>query len=459
KLNHSSKPGDSTSMAFGPGSIFQFDWSVVNTALTSVLFPQKVVNRPYIYLGVDVFSHAIVIAEVSFLRPSWERFKTAFLHSMLDPRPRLSKLRILVEDENDVCFGRPQAILADRGEAISKQAEQITLALGVRVSNTAAFRADMKGIVEALLGLIQRIVDDDIPASLPRKFRRGDKDYRLDAVLNIDEYREILQLAVLYYNHFQYLDNYPVDFPMIEDQVPRVPIRLWQWGIGDKGGILSNVDEEKARLALLPRARGSITGKGILFKRSYYMCEDPEIRKLIQVQAVKKKRVPVEVSYDAGGISDIIRLHFDHHSYLCFRAKDAKQDIFVGRDFEELQIYHQLEDEKRRLHEENDRQERAHENARRRVIVQTAEERTRKAIFESGASISARMGDVSAMQELERESDLGQIELQDKASLSKPQTTRIQSRKQVGEHVLPPDYLDILEELDEECNSDRVANK
>jgi hypothetical protein len=65
--------------------------------------------------------------------------------------------------------------------------------------------------------------------------KRGGKDYRLDATLNLDEFTKIILLSVLKYNQFHQISNYDRDIDLPHD-LPAVPMALWNWGIQHRTG-------------------------------------------------------------------------------------------------------------------------------------------------------------------------------------------------------------------------------
>ncbi len=51
--------GDSTQMAFGPGSVYQIDATIGDIYLVSSLDRSRIIGRPVVYACVDVFSRMI----------------------------------------------------------------------------------------------------------------------------------------------------------------------------------------------------------------------------------------------------------------------------------------------------------------------------------------------------------------------------------------------------------------
>ncbi|MGH9841726.1 MAG: hypothetical protein ACREEM_23480 [Blastocatellia bacterium] len=117
-------------------------------------------------------------------------------------------------------------MLADRGEFEGYQADHLAGALNVRVSNTPPYRADWKGIIERHF----RVANDRVIHFTPGAVRprlRGAEDYRLDAALTLDEFRQLLVCYALDHNQNNYLAWYRKDEWQIADNVERYPLELW----------------------------------------------------------------------------------------------------------------------------------------------------------------------------------------------------------------------------------------
>ena len=63
--------GDSTHMAFGPGSVYQIDATIGDLYLVSKLDRSRIIGRPTIYFVIDVFSRLVTGFNVSLENPSW----------------------------------------------------------------------------------------------------------------------------------------------------------------------------------------------------------------------------------------------------------------------------------------------------------------------------------------------------------------------------------------------------
>ncbi|MGH9841727.1 MAG: hypothetical protein ACREEM_23485 [Blastocatellia bacterium] len=71
QLRHREVLGDSTQMAFGPGSLYQIDATPADIYLVSSLDRTRIIGRPVIYVCIDVFSRMITGLCVTLEGPSW----------------------------------------------------------------------------------------------------------------------------------------------------------------------------------------------------------------------------------------------------------------------------------------------------------------------------------------------------------------------------------------------------
>jgi hypothetical protein len=456
-LRHRSMKGDSTVMAFGPGSIFQFDSTPFDVSLISLLDPSLIVNRATLYLGADVFSHLIVALSISFENASWAGFKVAFENAATDKVLFCQQHGIHITEEQWPCRHLSETILADRGEVNNRNTRHLTKALGTHFSLTAPYRADMKGIIEQLFDWMNGEIGDDLPGKVPKEFGRGDRDYRLNARVNIQELRKLLIRAALYYNQYHYIREYPSDQFMLNDRVKKIPIELWKWGICNRNGILKRVDPDVLHLNLLPREQASITPDGIYFKGIYYICDLPEIRQKIDRIAISKRREKVWVSYNPHGQIDEIYLHLGKGQIVsCNRTDNPKTQKFQGFYFEEVENYRTAEQQEAKNQEARQRQGRAELSAHRDAIVKPATKRTEQAIKDSGLSKHARLTDTRENKQADRDLERAQAyqpNIERVSNTAKEEAVSPQSKQSEPAekgYVAPPSYTALLRQLDEE---------
>jgi hypothetical protein len=305
-LKHRPLLGNSTSMAFGPGSIYQIDATVADIYLVWSLDRSKIIGRPVVYLCIDVLSRLCVGLHVALEGPSWMTGMMALANSTTDKVSFCAEYGIDITQEDWPCAHLPEQILADRGEFIGVMSDYLVDSLNIPFANCPPYRGDLKGIVERAFRRSNDTFIKWMPGAV-RKREQGDADYRLDATLTLFEFTKILILTVIEYNLFHRMDEYPIDKDMMVDGVEPIPIDLWNWGIVNRTGHLREKSPDTIRLSLLPRDNASVTLKGIRFKGMFYSCE-LAIQEQWFVRARKSGVWSMTASYDPRK-PEVIYLH------------------------------------------------------------------------------------------------------------------------------------------------------
>ncbi|WP_102126065.1 DDE-type integrase/transposase/recombinase [Deinococcus planocerae] len=271
-LKHRGMRGESTSMAYGPGSLYQIDSTVGDVYLVSSRDPRLIVGRPVIYVVVDTFSRLVVGFTVGLEGPSWMGAVLAFEHVATDKVEYCHSLGIPITPDLWPAQHFPEAVIADRGELEGGSADALVTGFGVRVANTPPYRADWKAIVERRFRLINDRIIHWLPGAVRRSVR-GDRDYRLDAVMTLAQLRKVLTLCFLEHNRTALIPNYPRDEDMKRSRVRANPLELWHWGREHRTGRLKYFPPETVRRGLLPRAKAAMTPRGLRYGQQYYTCE------------------------------------------------------------------------------------------------------------------------------------------------------------------------------------------
>jgi putative transposase len=258
--------GNATSLAYGPGSLFQIDSTVYDIHLVSVRDRTLVVGRPIVYVAVDTFSRLVVGFFCTTENASWRSAIFALENVVSEKSMYCESIGVKgVTQEMWPSSHLPSAIIADNAEFDTFSSDQLTEIFGIRLDNTPPYRADWKPFVErAFLQLNQSTVSR-LPGKVTTK-ERGDRDSRQDAAITLPALRRILALAFLSYNGLADIEDYPRDANMIADRVPANPLRLWDWGIENRTGQQRFYPPDVIRTHLLPRGKASVTAFGVEFK-------------------------------------------------------------------------------------------------------------------------------------------------------------------------------------------------
>jgi hypothetical protein len=321
--------GNPAELAFGPGSMFEIDATVADCYLVSSLDRTWIIGRPVVYFLVDRFSHLVAGFSVALEGPSWLGAMLALENAGSDKVAFCAEFGISIRDEEWPSHHLPEALLADRGEIEGVNGDHLANAFNMRIHNTAPGRADLKGIVEQHFDLTNERVIRWSPGAV-RKRERGDRDYRLDARLDLQQFRRIILLSVLDYNKNHRMNGYHLDEYMIADGVDPYPLDLWHWGIKNRTGHLRTVPKERLRLNLLPEFDASVTLSGILCEGLYYTC-DLAVREQWFERTGETGREPIRVARDPRNLSQIyLRLDNGARMEVC-HLKDSDH-AFDGRD-------------------------------------------------------------------------------------------------------------------------------
>jgi hypothetical protein len=194
-LRHREVLGKSTQMAFDPGSVYQIDATIGDIYLVSSLDRTQIIGRPVIYVLIDVFSRMVTGLSVSLEGPSWLGAMQALENAAIDKVEFCREYGVEIANEDWPCHHLPEAILADRGELEGYQADNLVKSLNVTVSNTPPYRADWKGIVERNFRINNDKFIHWLPGAVYKPRERGENDYRLDAVLDLRQFRNLMILA------------------------------------------------------------------------------------------------------------------------------------------------------------------------------------------------------------------------------------------------------------------------
>jgi len=285
----------------GPGTRFQVDATIADVYLVSSLNRNRIIGRPIVYAIIDVFSRLVTGIYVGLEGPSWIGAMMALDNMICDKAKYCKRYGIEISEEEWPCKHIPEIIIADRGEFEGYSVENLINNLDIKVENTSPYRGDLKGIVERSFRTTNEKIKHKTPGAIQKEFReRGDRDYRLDSTLTLDEFTKIYINMILHHNK-KIIDKYPMEKEMIADEITATPINLWNWGIENKKGRLKTVDRDIFRLNILPKGKSSISRAGIRFKGLHYSSD----RAIREQWFINLKIKNINVVYDPRNMSKI----------------------------------------------------------------------------------------------------------------------------------------------------------
>ena len=399
ELEHRAVLGKSDSVIIGPGSKYQIDATVGDIYLVSRFDRACIIGRPVVYFIVDMFSRMVAGIYVGLEGPSWAGAMMALANAMSDKVKYCAEYGVEIGDADWPCHHIPEAILGDRGEMEGGAVETMINVLGVRIENTPPYRGDMKGIVERQFRTVNTVATAFLPGQVkPDMLKRGGKDYRLDAKLDLHQFTKIMILSVLYHNNEHYLEYYERDVDMIADEIQPIPKNLWEWGIPNRSGLLRHCDEETIKLCLLPAAKATVTVKGIRFKGMYYLSERAIAERWFE-NARANGSYKVDVSYDTRNMSNIYARTPGGNTYdLCYLAD--WEDKYRNRRLEEIEYLMEYEKLMKKQSEPAELRAKLDLNAEIEGVIKDAEEMARQTSIP--ASKSHRTRDISSNRSAEK---------------------------------------------------------
>lgn len=309
--------GNSLQDTIGPADLYQIDSTILDVYIVSRLNRNIIIGRPVLYLILDVYSRMIVGMNVT-IEPfnSYDGAKGALINAMTDKVSYCKEYGIEIKKEEWVS-ATPSRILADRGELLSGNIENAISNLGILIQNTSPYRGDQKGIVEKSFERLHSYIKPFVDGVVANKFNvieRGSEDYRLNGNLNMDDITKIVILYVLHYNNSHVLNYYESDGINIENNIPKIPNKLWEYGVKIKKGLLRELPEEVVKINLLHNKEISVTAKGARMNKLYYVSKYTLEQGFYQ-RARIEGRFKIRISYDPNNLSEIYYIKEDGLNY------------------------------------------------------------------------------------------------------------------------------------------------
>ena len=273
--------GDSRHLSRGPSDLYLIDATVADVYLVSSRNRKRIVGRPVLYLVVDHFDRMIAGFYAGFEGPSWRGALMALENAFTRKRPFCLEHGIEIDEEDWPTHLIPRRLTADRGEFMNIPSDGLVPGFGLTLINTPPFRADFKSLVEGQFKLSNERGIRRVPGAVHKVRDRGDPDYRLDAQLDIYQFRRLMIELILFNNLRRRLDRaqIPDAFPLPEDLDVR-PIDLWQWGIANRIGMGRETPRSQVRLNLLPSYQATTGNDGLSVLNGLLCYDSPTLSRL-----------------------------------------------------------------------------------------------------------------------------------------------------------------------------------
>lgn len=291
-------PSDSNAQVKGPGARYQIDATVVDLYLVSKRNRNRILGRPTLYLVVDVFSGAIVGFYLGLEAPCWIGALMALLSTLEDKEALCARLGVPISEGSWPMRGFPRVLLGDGGEVAMRSAERLAQDFGVEVETAPPYRGDAKGLVERSFRTLQAPLGEYAPGYVSKAdyVKRSGKDYRLDAVLTLQELTQIFLTLIIEHN-LKPRRAHPEEVDVVRSGEALSPLAIWNWGVKSLKNETRNFPLQDAEACLLPRKTASVSRRGINPFRGLYYLSDELLASDWFERAVRDS-TRVEVAYD-----------------------------------------------------------------------------------------------------------------------------------------------------------------
>ena len=296
--------GSASQRLIGAGHRYEIDSTIADVYLVHRVNRLWLIGRPVLYVVVDTFTRMIVGVHVGLEGPSWNGARHAIYNACTPKKEFCKRYNIDIEEADWPCSHLPVEIVADRAELLSGAGETMTKTVGTSLKILPPFRPDWKSIIESRFRLINEKLDlKFIPGGVDaRKLERGDRDYQLDAIFDIDEFTEMVIAGVLAHNQTLRVPDL-LSRDMIAAEVQPTPIAMWNWSMANNLLNSKVVSPAELKIALLPSQECRIGRGGINFQGVQYTCETA-VRSQWLERSHNFKTKYVTVFYDPNSIEN-----------------------------------------------------------------------------------------------------------------------------------------------------------
>ncbi|ENK1244377.1 DDE-type integrase/transposase/recombinase [Clostridium botulinum] len=361
--------GETTTESFAPGRRFQIDATIADIYLVSRSNSDYIIGRPVVYMVIDVFSRMIVGFYVGLEGPSWMGAMMALYNTTRNKVELCKEFGITIREGQWDCSYLPDSLTVDRGEMESTKPLNLVQNLGVKIYILPPYRADWKGIVEQNFRRLNNKTLHWLDGTVKSEYRiRGEKDYRLGALLNLEEFTKIIIHSILYFNN-RYMDYYNRDEQMIRDNINPIPNELWKWGIQNRSGLLKSYPEDIIKFNLMSSTNCSISYKGLIFQKRKYSSYEALSLGIFEL-ARKKGRIKVKVSYDPRNMN-YIYVHTKDGFTKYNLIDEGKKDLY----YEEIDCTNEIDEQKKEQYKKIDIQNTAELNKNIDILVKQAKDK------------------------------------------------------------------------------------
>lgn len=293
--------GDSTLMAWGPGALYMIDSTIADTWLRHP-WTHKPIGRPTVYLVIDVYTHMVVGFHVTFEPPSLIAAALAIEQAIRSKAEVIKELGLEIHEELWPAEGIPSALLADRGELISKDSDEIPRILRCDLETTQAYRGDAKGLVEQAFRQTNLHTIQWTDGFVSKDRDRDEPHPKRTTTVHPRAFCQVLAVGLINRN-FDLLDRYPLAKEHYGEGLERRPFDLWNWGMDNQSGLLRPINTKHLHRKLLPRATAKTERNGLFFRGVSFTNKRLDEEDWFSLAGIQKRKY-VAIAYDPRSVSN-----------------------------------------------------------------------------------------------------------------------------------------------------------
>lgn len=250
-----------------------------------------VIGRPYITLGIDVYSRKIWCMEVSFDPPSADKVRRAIMHGIFF---KDAKQKYNTQNDWDI-YGIPSIIYLDNGPEF-KNADvkrMINETLQSQVQFRPVKTPRYGGTIERMIGTINSELIHRLCGTRKGSVQqKGDYDSEKEAVFTLEDIRELLTVYITDVYHHDVHKGLPIQYP--------TPASRYYAGLETVGfpEWIDKEDEHFYRMELLPVIMKPYTRDGVRFENLIY-------KSVNHKGLVRPRSDKYRVKYDSADVSKL----------------------------------------------------------------------------------------------------------------------------------------------------------
>ena len=392
--------GTSLSNVHGPGDIFEIDACELDISVVSLMDRNKAVGSPVVYFMVDVFTHLIIGASLSFHNNSIIAMTDCLASLVEDKAKVLESVGININTTNqgltldDAMPSniKPHIIRADHGsDFISIQAQRIAKELSIEIQYVPPGTGSMKGNVERSFRSFQQNFLDLTVNAGTKDYSDGKSKHNQQAKLTVEDVRKLMYSFILLYNTTQHESTYNMTPDMVANNVGQIPAEIWRYGIKKIGNPSVITDTKQFLYSLLIPAKAKIKRDGIHYKKLRFIPDYKDNATHNVMFSATNTAIPFEIRIDPRRVGTIYYVTNQKELYYAKLVDDDNHRIIAEMTWPEYETFLKEQSLLRRQKEfESDKTRRAHRRDDR-ATVQNA-----KAISGKGRTNDKDMREIRA---------------------------------------------------------------